>query len=87
MQAIQHVSSEQGGVCRCRNMSVACINMQASDVYSIGALLWSMCSGQMPWVGLAREEVTTQLVIERRTLEFRDGSPPVLAVSRHGTML
>ena len=83
LQVIQHASSEQ--VCRCRNyMSVACVHMQASDVYSIGALLWSMCSGQLPWLGLSREEVLTQLVVERRTLEFREGWPPVLAVSKQG---
>ena len=60
------------------------MDMQASDVYSFGALLWSMCSGQMPWMGLSREEVTTQLVVEHRTLEFRDGFPPVLVVSNQG---
>ena len=56
-------------------------------MYSIGALLWSMCSGQMPWLGLSREEVTTQLVVERRTLEFKDGLPPVLAVSKQGMIV
>ena len=51
--------------------------MQAADVYAFGILLWEMCTGQKPWVGLKEQEIITKVVQnEKQPLFPRDTPAP-----------
>ena len=50
---------------------------QAADVYAFGILLWEMCTGQKPWVGLKEQEIITKVVQnEKQPLFPRDTPAP-----------
>ena len=49
--------------------------MQASDVYSFGVLLWEMYNGQRAWAGMHFAQVSYALIVERRSLQFPEGTP------------
>ncbi len=51
--------------------------LQAADVYAFGILLWEMCTGQKPWVGLKEQEIITKVVQnEKQPLFPRDTPAP-----------
>ena len=54
-----------------------CVRIQAADVYAFGILLWEMCTGQKPWVGLKEQEIITKVVQnEKQPLFPRDTPAP-----------
>ena len=56
-----------------------CVSLlaQAADVYAFGILLWEMCTGQKPWVGLKEQEIITKVVQnEKQPLFPRDTPAP-----------
>lgn len=72
-------SSELQGSC----LSVQCLKlaMQAADVYAFGILLWEMCTGQKPWVGLKEQEIITKVVQNEKQPLFPRDTPAPFKVS------
>lgn len=59
--------------CKC----LCALLAQAADVYAFGILLWEMCTGQKPWVGLKEQEIITKVVQnEKQPLFPRDTPAP-----------
>ncbi|KAL3145632.1 hypothetical protein ABBQ32_003175 [Trebouxia sp. C0010 RCD-2024] len=55
---------------------------KAADVYAFGILLWEMCTGQKPWVGLKEQEIITKVVQnEKQPLFPRDTPAPFKVVA------
>lgn len=55
--------------------------MQAADVYAFGILLWEMCTGQKPWVGLKEQEIITKVVQNEKQPLFPRDTPAPFKVS------
>jgi len=70
MQMLIHVNVH---VCK----RLCALLAQAADVYAFGILLWEMCTGQKPWVGLKEQEIITKVVQnEKQPLFPRDTPAP-----------
>ena len=53
-------------------------------MYSLGVLLWEMYNGQRAWAGLHFAQVSYAMFVEKRSLQFPEGTPEefrVLALS------
>ena len=55
--------------------------LQAADVYAFGILLWEMCTGQKPWVGLKEQEIITKVVQNEKQPLFPRDTPAPFKVS------
>lgn len=53
---------------------------QAADVYAFGILLWEMCTGQKPWVGLKEQEIITKVVQNEKQPLFPRDTPAAFKV-------
>lgn len=60
-------------------------NLQAADVYAFGILLWEMCTGQKPWVGLKEQEIITKVVQNEKQPLFPRDTPAPFKVGRQNT--
>ena len=70
MQLLKNANTHE---CECLCAFLA----QAADVYAFGILLWEMCTGQKPWVGLKEQEIITKVVQnEKQPLFPRDTPAP-----------
>ena len=59
------------------------LTVQAADVYAFGILLWEMCTGQKPWVGLKEQEIITKVVQNEKQPLFPRDTPAPFKVT-HG---
>ncbi|KAA6429761.1 MAG: hypothetical protein FRX49_00193 [Trebouxia sp. A1-2] len=53
---------------------------KAADVYAFGILLWEMCTGQKPWVGLKEQEIITKVVQNEKQPLFPRDTPAAFKV-------
>lgn len=49
---------------------------KATDVYSLGVLLWQLYTSSRPWAGLRHGQIIVMVVTQRARLRFPDGTPP-----------
>ncbi|KXZ51728.1 hypothetical protein GPECTOR_11g175 [Gonium pectorale] len=49
---------------------------KATDVYSMGVLLWQLFTSSRPWAGLRHGQIIVMVVTQGARLRFPDGCPP-----------
>ncbi|EFJ53024.1 hypothetical protein VOLCADRAFT_54935 [Volvox carteri f. nagariensis] len=49
---------------------------KATDVYSMGVLLWQLYTSSRPWAGLRHGQIIVMVVTQNARLRFPPGCPP-----------
>ena len=55
-------------------------------MYSFGVLLWEMYNGQRAWAGLHFAQLSYALFVEKRSLQFLEGTPEAFRALAQGCL-